>query len=186
MKRALTYAVSVLVTVVATLFFGAARAQAQAYTPTLFSHKCVVVGSDGTTEGVVCTQLWYAKLGDTTFDVWAVGQAICQPTGVTGANPVQCAGFTGTVGLYGYVGGYRTEMACGNYFGYPACPASRFTRYGKTERADLGYRCGEPKSITAAVYDIRFRLPGSGKIVNRSQWDSSTMYIPNCEEPPWG
>jgi hypothetical protein len=113
-------------------------------------HVCETMGNDGYREAVHCADLASASLGGGTFEIWAHGQAVCQPMG--GGTSLQCAGVRQFPTLYGH--GYANYPkfpgqfinwdldACGR-FTFPAhtppCPpsGSRFDSAGPHVRKTL-------------------------------------------------
>jgi hypothetical protein len=134
---------------------------------TVVGHKCNVLGSDGTTQGVHCADLAFVQ-NATGWEMWGVDEGLCQSP--AGAEK-QCAGIRENVGLFnppnpmnpsGQLAG--AQHNCGR-FGGSACPATvRFQNSSGHFQLPFpppGF-CAE---IWASMINDEIVLPGSAKTV---------------------
>lgn len=128
---------------------------------TVVGHTCNVLGGDGSTEGVHCADLAFVQ-NATGWEMWGVGQALCQTSGGT---EKQCAGIRQNAGLFnpgGQLAG--AQHNCGR-FGGSACPATvRFQNSSGHFQLPVP-PAGFCVEIWAAMIDDEIVLPVSAKTV---------------------
>jgi hypothetical protein len=61
-------------------------------------HVCNILARDGVTEGVHCADWAFVRTSATTFEVWGVGESLCQPSG--GGPEERCSGIKQNVNIY--------------------------------------------------------------------------------------
>src|SRR5215468_2535024 len=127
-------------------------------------HACNVMGNDGPREGVHCADYAFVQKDATHFEVWGLGESLCQPSG--GGTEQQCAGIRQNVNIYNITEGLQMAGAghtCGR-FGGSACPAN--ARFQNTSgHAILTIPVGGNRAIQAALVNDEIVLPKSGKTV---------------------
>lgn len=129
---------------------------------TVVGHTCNVLGGDGSTEGVHCADLAFVQ-NATGWDIWAVGQALCQPSG--GGTEKQCAGIRQNTVLFDLLGPLASSQHNCGRFGGSACPATvRFQNASGHFQLAVP-AAGKCVEIWAAMINDEIVLPVSAKTV---------------------
>lgn len=136
------------------------------------AHSCTVIGSDGTTEGVVCidilTGIYDSNSGEGTYARSQI-ELLCQ--NISSGATVQCADAVGTWGVYDAAGDGTSDNAeCGHSYG--ACSTGRNYYKGNTidypwsewSDSNCDTNVSAASDAWAVAYgsgDTRIELPGS-------------------------
>jgi hypothetical protein len=125
-------------------------------------HSCKAIGSDGTTQGVVCADLYSHPDGAGT-DYYGQNEVACQT--ISSGALKECAGIHETPVIGNPVGTHSGgEQVCGTRFGHSKCAVGRDIHVAPV------YHSAQTGSFTCSIWAESVRtsivLPGSAKTVS--------------------